>query len=140
MHKQADPEKKDILSANALSPGDLIYVDQYESSIRGHLQHTYGREKQSSMYWGGTIFVDVASGTVHVDHQVSLAAADTLLSKAQFEHEAHTHGIDIKKYHTDNEIVVSAAWKEHLHGLQQYSTLAICSSICSLAVQLYTQG
>jgi hypothetical protein len=40
------------------------------------------------MYCGGTIFVDVASGTVHVYHQVSLAAADTLLSKAQFKHEA----------------------------------------------------
>jgi hypothetical protein len=80
-HKKADPEKKNILSANALSPGDLIYVDQYESSIQGCLQHTYGREKQSSMYCGGTIFVDVTSGTVHVYHQVSLAAADTLLNK-----------------------------------------------------------
>jgi hypothetical protein len=87
-HKKSDPERKDILSANALSPGDLVYVDQYESSIRGQLQHTYGKEKRSSMYCGGTIFVDVASGMVHVYHQVSLAAADTLLSKAQFEHEA----------------------------------------------------
>jgi hypothetical protein len=118
-HKKADPERKDILSANTLSPGDLVYVDQYESSIRGQLQHTYGKEKQSSMYCGGTIFVDVASGTVHVYHQVSLAAADTLLSNAQFEHEARTHGIDIKKYHTDNDIFVSEAWKEHLHGMQQ---------------------
>jgi hypothetical protein len=32
-HKKADPEKKDILSANALFPGDLVYIDQYESSI-----------------------------------------------------------------------------------------------------------
>jgi hypothetical protein len=40
------------------------------------------------MYCGGTIFVDVASGTVHVYHQVSSAAADMLLSKAQLEHEA----------------------------------------------------
>jgi hypothetical protein len=71
------------------------------------------------MYCGGTIFVDVASGTVHVYHQVLLAAADTLLNKAQFEHEARTHGINIKKYHTDNGIFVSEAWKEHLHGMQQ---------------------
>jgi hypothetical protein len=56
---------------------------------------------------------------VHVYHQVSLAAADTLLSKAQFEHEAGTHGIQIKKYHTDNGIFVSEAWKEHLHGMHQ---------------------
>jgi hypothetical protein len=79
-HKKSDPKRKDILSANSLSPGDLVYVDQYESSIRGRLQHTYGKEKQASMYCGGTIFVDVASGMVHVYHQVSLAAADTLLS------------------------------------------------------------
>jgi hypothetical protein len=49
-HKKSDPEQKDVLSANSLSPGDLVYVDQYESSIRGRLQHTYGKEKQSSMY------------------------------------------------------------------------------------------
>jgi hypothetical protein len=65
-HKKADPEKNDILSASALSPGDLVYVNQYESSIWGQLQHKYGWEKQSSMYCGGTIFVDIASGTVHV--------------------------------------------------------------------------
>jgi hypothetical protein len=53
------------------------------------------------MYCGGTIFVDIASGTVHVYQQVSLAAADTLLSKVQFEHNAHTYGTDIKKYHTE---------------------------------------
>jgi hypothetical protein len=123
-HKKSDPERKDILSANSLSPGDLVYVNQYESSIRGRLPHTYGKEKQSSMYCGGTIFVDVASGTVHLYHQVSLAAADTLLSKAQFEHEAQTHGIHIKKYHTDNGIFVSEAWKEHLHGLQQTQRLS----------------
>jgi hypothetical protein len=34
-HKKTDPEKKDILSANSLSQGDLVYIDQYESSIRG---------------------------------------------------------------------------------------------------------
>jgi hypothetical protein len=71
------------------------------------------------MYCGGTIYIDITSGTVHVYNQVFLAAADTLLSKAQFEHEACTHGIDIKKYHTDNGIFVSAAWKEHLHGMKQ---------------------
>jgi hypothetical protein len=87
-HKKPDPERENILSANTLSPGDLVYVNQYKSSIRGRLPHTYGKEKQSSMYCGGTIFVDVASGMVHVYHQVSLAAADTLLSKAQFEHKA----------------------------------------------------
>jgi transposase InsO family protein len=76
------------------------------------------------MYCGGTIFVDIASGTVHVYHQVSPAVADILLSKAQFEHEARTHGIDVKKYHTDNGIFMSAAWKEHLHGLQQTQRLS----------------
>jgi hypothetical protein len=142
-HKKADLERKDILSANTLSPGDLVYVDQYESSIRGRLQHTYGKEKQSSMYCGGTIFVDVASGTVHVYHQVSLAAADTLLSKAQFEHEACTHGIEIKKYHTDNSIFVSEAWKEHLHGMQQTQRISATgahhqNAIAERAIQTVT--
>jgi hypothetical protein len=142
-HNKADPEKKDILSANALSPGDLVFVDQYESSIQGRLQHTYGREKQSSLYCRGTIFVHVASETVHVYHQVSLAAADTLLSKAQFEHKAHTHGIDVKKYHTSNGIFGSAAWKEHLHGMQQTKWLSATgahhqNAIAERAIQTVT--
>jgi hypothetical protein len=68
------------------------------------------------MYVGGTIFVDVASHTIHVYHQVSLAAADTLLSKAQFEQDAASYGVSIKQYHVDNGIFTSAAWKDNLHG------------------------
>jgi hypothetical protein len=92
------------------------------------------------MYCGGTIFVDIASGTVHVNHQVSLAAADMLLSKAQFEHEACTHGIDVKKYHTDNGIFESAAWKEHLHGMQQMQRLSAHhqNAIAEHAIQTVT--
>jgi hypothetical protein len=71
------------------------------------------------MYCGGTIFVDVANGRVHIYHQVSLAATDTLLSKVQFE-----HGIDIKKYHTYNSSFASTAWKEHLHVMQQTQCLS----------------
>jgi hypothetical protein len=96
-----------------------VFVDQYESSIRGRLPNTYGREKESSMYVGGTIFVDVASHTIHVYHQVSLAAADTLLSKAQFEQDAASYGVSIKQYHVDNGIFTSAAWKDNLHGERQ---------------------
>jgi hypothetical protein len=95
------------------------------------------------MYCGGTIFVDVASGTVRVYHQVSLAAADTLLSKAQFEHEACTHSIDIKKYHSNSGIFVSATWKEHLHGMQQTQRISAMgahhqNAIAECAIQTIT--
>jgi hypothetical protein len=118
-HKKTNPVRQDVLAANLLNPGDKVFMDQYESSICGRLPNTYSHEKESSMYVGGTIFINVASHTIHVYHQVSLAAADTLLSKAQFEQDAASYGVSIKQYHVDNGIITSTAWKDNLHREQQ---------------------
>jgi hypothetical protein len=68
-----------------------------------------------------------------------------LLCKDQFEHEARTHGIDVKKYHTGNGIFVSADWKEHLHGMQQTQRLSATgahhqSAITERAIQTVTKS
>jgi len=83
----ADPGEQNTLSQNVLHPGQRVFVDQYESSVRGCLPTTQGLESPLQQYCGGTLFFDVASQFIYVRHQVSLGATDTLLSKNLFERE-----------------------------------------------------
>ena len=98
------------IKGNDLKPGDRISVDQYESTVLGCLWGSKGRTRDDNMFNGGTIFVDHASGLIHVEHQVSLNASDTICSKILFEHMAKTHGIAISNYHGDNDIFTAASF------------------------------
>ena len=91
-----------ILKRDATEPGDCVSVDQYTSTVLGRLPHTKGKEKKEEKYNGGTIFVDHATGYVHLTHQVSLRAGETVNSKLQFERFAAQHGVYVKRYRADN--------------------------------------
>ena len=91
-----------LLKTNHLRPGDCVSLDQYQSSIPGHLEHTYGKETKDERYTGGTIFVDHASGLMYLKHQVSLRVGETLKAKYAFEQMARDFSVSIKKYHADN--------------------------------------
>jgi hypothetical protein len=82
VHKKQDPVCHDVLSSNTLKPGQRVHVNQYESSVCGCLPHIYGCESIGQQYCGGTIFFNAAFGLIKVYHQSSLAATDTLISKA----------------------------------------------------------
>ena len=47
-------EKDRALKKNILRPGGMISSDQFVSSISGRLPNTYGRERKSDQYIGGT--------------------------------------------------------------------------------------
>ena len=96
------PNKDLLLKTNHLNPGDCVSLDQYQSSIPGRLEHTYGKEKKDERYTGGTIFVDHASGLMYLQHQVSLRVGETLKAKYAFEQMARDFSVSIKKYHADN--------------------------------------
>ena len=114
LHQTRD-DRMQALSQNHLLPGDAFSVDQYIVSEKGHLLTSFGRERQSDRYSGGTIFVDHASGKIFLHHQVSLNAGETLMGKRLLEREAHVHGIKIKKFHGDNGIFVSKEfWNDYL--------------------------
>ena len=53
------------------------------------------------------------SGLAFVKMQVSLRAGETLLAKEEFENIMLDHGATVRKYHGDNGIFVSKAWREH---------------------------
>jgi hypothetical protein len=104
---KADPTKFMALSRDHLQPGDAVSVDQYIVSEKGRLLRSFGKEKPSNKYSGGTIYVDHASGKIFLHHQVSLRAGETLVGKRIFEREAHQCGFRVKKYHGDNGIFSS---------------------------------
>ena len=77
-----------ILSNDKLEPGDLIFVDQYESRTEGKMFGVKGRAMTSSSYRGGTLFYDAASGKVAIVNQASLSGSETVSGKMRFEREA----------------------------------------------------
>jgi hypothetical protein len=97
------------IKAGDCTPGQRVSIDHYDSHVKGRLWGSYGRSRPEQMYCGGTIFVDHASGLIHVEHQVSLSAMDTLVAKKSFERMALNNGVAIQRYHGDN----GAAFTSH---------------------------
>ena len=113
-----------ILKRETTEPGDCVSIDQYVSTVLGRLPNTKGKEKKDEKYNGGTIFVDHATGYVHLTHQVSLRAGETIKSKANFERFAMQHGIQIKRYRADNHPFKSAEFQKSLDLTRQSITFS----------------
>lgn len=112
--QRARNECEMAIRANDLFPGAGVSCDQYESSVKGRLPNTKGKEASHRRYVGGTIYVDHASGFVMTYHQSSLGAADTLKSKHAFERELRLYGHSVRKYHTDNGIFKSGDLRQDI--------------------------
>ena len=55
-------------------------------------------------------FCDGASGYIHVEHQVTLNASDSIRAKENFERIAIQQGVVVDSHHTDNGIFKSQAF------------------------------
>jgi hypothetical protein len=113
------PGAGDRMKAGVLFPGQAIATDQYETRIHGRVPGSRGSTPISTMYRGGTIFVDICTGKVWAYHQVSLSANDTIRSKMTFERDCHTHGVGVQAYHGDNGIFNSAEFLRELDSKGQ---------------------
>ena len=118
-NKRASPNDP-ILRVDDLDPGDCCSVDQYESSVRGRLPHTRGREGTKSRYCGGTLFYDHASSKIFVRHQTTLSGAETVEAKRSVDREALGSGVFFKEFHTDNGVFKSRAFEEALLHDEQF--------------------
>jgi len=117
MKSKLAPTVKSIMKGikgNDLKPGDCISIDQYQSSHRGQLATGFGKTASSMTYGGGTIFVDHASGYIHIEHQVSLSAGNTILAKRNFERLLYCHGVLVKSYRADNGVFSSTDFEEEI--------------------------
>jgi hypothetical protein len=107
----------------ATHPGEVISVDQLESSILGFIgQMTEKLTRQHIV--ASTVFVDYASDFSYVYHQTSMTSEETLKSKLAFEIFALTHGVHIKHYHADNGRFKDNLFTKSIEGKGQ--TISFC--------------
>ena len=99
-----DTDCQGILKAEQLKPGDLVFSDQYQSSLPGQVFGHHGAWMSSQKYCGGTLFYDAASQHIKVIHQVSLNQHESVQAKLLFKHEALQASIWVSNYQTDNGI------------------------------------
>mgnify|MGYP003546497441 FL=1 len=92
-----------------LLPGQRVSVDHFICHTKGRLYTSKGKTQPESMFSGGCMFVDHASGAVHVEHQVSLTTHETLQSKHRYEEKARDCGVIVQNYLSDNGTAFSSA-------------------------------
>ncbi|KAL7465039.1 hypothetical protein ACHAXS_005362, partial [Conticribra weissflogii] len=76
-------------------------------------------------YHGGTIYVDAASGLIHVVNQVSLGAGETLAGKGEFEQWIwDLAAVTVNAYHSDNGIFVAEEYRDDCAAKSQSQLLS----------------
>jgi hypothetical protein len=78
-------------------PGEVVSVDQLESSIPGFIGQMTGKLTNQCIE-ASTVYVVYASDLSYVYHQTSMTSEETLKSKLAFEKFAASHGVNIKHY------------------------------------------
>ena len=85
----------------------------------GHLYTSMGKTASDLMYAGGCIFVDHATGDVHVEHLLNFTTMEKLQAKARYEKCMTDMGITVQAYQADNSIFATWAFVNNIEsGLQ----------------------
>ena len=118
-------DRANILKADNLLPGQRVSVDHFLCLTRGRLTTSAGKTKADEMYSGGCIFVDHASGYIHVENQVNLNSHETIKAKAKFEQLCRTFGVTPQEFLADNsKVFTSAEFTQHLSEFKQVMNFA----------------
>ena len=113
------------LRRNHLFPGQKVSVDHFICSTRGRLLNTKGKEAEREKYSGGCIFVDHASGHIHVEMQVHVTTSETIKAKVRYEQFCRDHGVVPSEFHTDRgSAFTSEEFHQHLQVFHQRLTYA----------------
>jgi hypothetical protein len=95
-------DRNGVLKNNHLLPGQCISMDHFICSNKGRLFKSRDKTALPEMYCGGCIFIDHASGYIHVKYQAHLNTHETLKAKESFKLMCRDHGIVPQSYQTDN--------------------------------------
>ena len=118
-------DRQGVLSKNQLLPGQEVCVDHFVCSSKGRLFTSRGASRDSDMYKGGAIFVDQATGYIHVEHQTTLTTHATLRAKESYEAMCRDYGVIPQKYLSDNGTAfTSAGYRNHLVDFAQVQRFA----------------
>jgi hypothetical protein len=102
-------DRDGVLKAGDLFPGQTISVDHFVCHTKGRLFTSRGKTSEDSMYSGGCMFVDHASGYLHVEFQTQLNTHETLEAKDKFEQMCRDHGAVPQSYLSDNGSAFTSA-------------------------------
>ena len=105
-HKTARGTSPITKSINTTEPGDLIHMDQAESTNPCRPFTFSGRNSKNKIHIV-TIFVDGISKKVFAAFQRSTGASETIKSKPEVEVEANSSKVGIKSFREDNGIFKS---------------------------------
>eukprot|EP00957_Ditylum_brightwellii_P112195 8553924-Ditylum_brightwellii.AAC.1 len=86
-------EKETKIKKDNLFPGQHLSVDHFQSSVPGKTYSSRESYHPETMYNGGAIFVDHASGKIFAFYQESLSASDSIKSMLKLEREASESGV-----------------------------------------------
>ena len=113
------PDKDMVLKENDVQPGDCFSCDHFMSPVKGRVVAASGHSSSSSGYECGTLYVDHSSGWIFVNNQKSTSAEETIRGKLLLEREAADVNVHVKKYHSDNGVFSSDAFRSHCELLDQ---------------------
>ena len=100
-------------------------MNQYSVKNSGRFPTGYGREVDTIMYHGGTLFCDAASKYIYVRNQVSLGARETVASKRKFDEWLYEEArVAVKHYHSDNEVFNAEIFTESCEADGQTQTFS----------------
>jgi hypothetical protein len=74
-------DRDGVLKNNHLLPGQCVSVDHFICSNKGRLFKSRDKTALPEMYCGGCIFINHASGYIHVEYQAHLNTHETLKAK-----------------------------------------------------------
>lgn len=123
--KRTEKEVDGVLKADKLFPGQQVSIDHFHASSKGRLLNTFGKESTDMKYKGGCIFVDHASGYIHVELQSKLDSHQTLTAVKTYEEMCAGTGVVVQSYLSDNGTAyLNQAFYEHLSVFRQTLTRA----------------
>ena len=95
-------------------------VPTMECNPKGRLLHTFGKEKMDDKFEGGCIFMDNASGYIHVEFHSRGNSHETLRSTRAFEQLCASYGVVPQNYISDGGVTFTGeAFQEHLKEFHQ---------------------
>ena len=107
-----------VISQGNLPPGQEVCINHFICSIKGRLFTSCGSSKDSDIFMGGAVFIDQASGYVHVEHQSKLASHSTLCAKESFQAICRDHEVIPQNYLSDNSAAFTNT--EYCNSLSQF--------------------
>ena len=111
-------------SKTATQPGQIVSVDQLESTSPGFIAQLKGTLTQQR-YKYATVFVDQFSGYTFIYLQKHITSQENVMAKHTFERSAEQRGMKILHYHADNGQFMDTAFIQDCQVSRQ--SLLCCS-------------